>query len=314
MKLFDFDKRFPTEQSCRTYLKTVRLKQGVTCSQCNCKTKHYWIESVEKFKCAICGSRTNLKAGTVMEKSKMSILTWFKVIHLMTSTKKSLSALEVQKQVSHLRYEPIWYMMNKIRKSMGKRDDRYKLNGVVEMDDAFFQVVNLSEPYTYEDEAIEEGLKRGRGSQKKQKVLIMVESKPVINQKDPHKKKRAMGFLKMVTMDELNNVGINYETQKGLEADSSVISDNYRGYSKLKDVVKVHVPKTVPQKEAHIVLPWVHTVIANCKRQLLGVHHSVGKEYLQNYLDEFCYKTNRRNFESDLFDRMISTGADDVWY
>lgn len=46
----------------------------------------------------------------------------------------------------------------------------------------------------------------------------------------------------------------------------------------------------------------------------LGVHHSIGKDYLQNYLNEYCYKLNRRNFNSDLFDRMIIAGANDTWY
>jgi hypothetical protein len=69
-----------------------------------------------------------------------------------------------------------------------------------------------------------------------------------------------------------------------------------------------------PKKEAHLKLPWVHAIISNSKRNLLGVHHSIGKEYLQNYLNEFTYKLNRRTFQSDLFDRMIVAGAHDTWY
>ncbi|MBT7144566.1 MAG: IS1595 family transposase, partial [Bacteroidetes bacterium] len=36
-----------------------------------------------------------------------------------------------------------------------------------------------------------------------------------------------------------------------------------------------------------------------------GLHHSIGKDYLQNYLDEFCYKYNRRYFGDKLFDRLL---------
>jgi hypothetical protein len=52
-------------------------------------------------------------------------------------------------------------------------------------------------------------------------------------------------------------------------------------------------------------LPWVHTMIANAKRTLLGVHHMISKKYTQQYLDEFCYKVNRRNFGDKLFDRLL---------
>ena len=60
---------------------------------------------------------------------------------LLTSTKKSFSALEVQRQLGHAYYEPIWYMLNKIRYAMGKRDDNYTLSDQVELDEGFFETV-----------------------------------------------------------------------------------------------------------------------------------------------------------------------------
>jgi hypothetical protein len=121
-----------------------------------------------------------------------------------------------------------------------------------------------------------------------------------------------MGFVKMVVMDDLKSVGVNYEIEKSVNHNSHIISDNFRGFSRVKEVVKKHTPSTTPPKESMKRLPWVHTIISNSKRELLGVHHSVRKEYLQNYLNEFCYKVNRRNFESDLFDRMIICGSDNL--
>lgn len=47
----------------------------------------------------------------------------------------------------------------------------------------------------------------------------------------------------------------------------------------------------VPPKQAMDKSPWVHTVISNAKKMTAGVYHSVAKEYLQNYLNEFCWKT-----------------------
>ena len=54
----------------------------------------------------------------------------------MTSTKKTFSALEMQRQLGHKRYQPIWEMMHKLRSVMGLRDGKYTLNGVVELDEA----------------------------------------------------------------------------------------------------------------------------------------------------------------------------------
>ncbi len=309
MKILSFSKRFPNEESCRKYLKEKREADGIVCKKCGSK-KHYWFENMQLWKCAGCGSRKNLRAGTIMEKSHLPVQTWFMCIHLMTTAKKSFSALEMQRQLEMKRYEPVWYMMQKIRLSMGKRDSKYSLYGNIEMDDAYFEIVDLTD--SKEEDSEEE--KRGRGSKKQTKVLVMVESEPNPNQTNPHKKKRAMGYVKMVTMDELSSMGINYEVQKFVNKHAVILTDGFHSYAKLNEVVDEHIQKVVKQKDAHKTLPWVHTIIANAKRLFLGIHHSINKNYLQNYLNEFCYKLNRRNFTSDLFDRMIIAGVSNTWY
>lgn len=322
MNLFDFNERFPDEAACEAYLKLKREEEGIICSKCH-KSNFHWYENQKMWKCNNCGTKENLKAGTMMEQTKVSLKIWFQVIHLMTSTKKAFSALEIQRQVNTKFYEPIWYMMQKIRITMGKRDARYKLQGDIEIDDAFFETVDLPKEMLLggivtelEVEKFARGgmLTRGRGSERQSKVLVMVESKPNPKQTLKYKKDRIMGFAKMVVMDDLTGTGINYVVQESISPSSIVISDGYRGYLGLKEIVEQHNAMVVPQKEAHIKLPWVHSVIGNAKRNLLGVHHSIGKGFLQNYLNEFVYKLNRRTFESDLFDRMIVAGAHDTWY
>lgn len=314
MHLLDFNERFPTEESCEAYLKLKREEEGIVCEKCH-GAKHYWTNTIKVWKCVNCGTRVSLKAGTLMERTHLSLRIWFAVIHLMTSTKKAFSALEMQRQIGYKFYEPIWYMMQKVRIAMGKRDAKYKLQGDIEIDDAFYEIVNLKAKDSLGN-IVEEyaPLKRGRGSQRQANVLVMVESKPNPLQMNPHKKDRIMGFAKMIVMDDLKGVGINYEVRKAISPTSIVISDGYTGYVGLSDIVEQHNAMVVPQKEAHIKLPWVHATIANSKRNLLGVHHSIGKEFLQNYLNEFVYKLNRRTFQSDLFDRMIVAGAHDTWY
>ena len=45
--------------------------------------------------------------------------------------------------------------------------------------------------------------------------------------------------------------------------------------------------------------------ISNAKTQLADMHHGIKPEFLQEYLNEFCYKFNRRYFGEDLFDRLV---------
>jgi len=307
MNILQFISTFPTEEKCLEHFAAMRLERGIKCDKCGCQTKHYWLQDQKRFKCSKCKTKSSYKSGTLMENSKLTIQQWFMMLHLMTSTKKTFSALEMQRQLGVKRYEPVWYAMHKIRSTMGKRDEKYKLMGEIEIDDAFFTTVDL-------DRDKEEEMKRGRGSQKKSQVMVMVESVPCEQNKSKHRPSRKMGYVKMVVMDDLTSKGINYEVKKAVDSQTKVLTDGWRGYSKLPEVVAVHHQETVPAEQAHKKLPWVHTNIGNSKRVLDGFHHSIGKGYLQNYLNEFCYKLNRRNFESDMFDRIITAGVDDVWY
>ena len=109
----------------------------------------------------------------------------------------------------------------------------------------------------------------------------------------------------MVVVEDLKASTIEKEVERNIESNSTVKTDGFRSYSNIKSKVKEHLQQIIPAKQADKLLPWVHTVIANAKRQLLGIHHSVSDKYIQNYLDEFCYKLNRRYFGIKVFDRLM---------
>lgn len=228
MNLLKFIKEYPTEEKCLQSFVDYRLQRGITCTKCEEKTKHCFLKSHKRFQCSKCRKRTSYKKGTMMEKSKISIQIWFMLIHLMTATKKSISALEVSRQLE-LRYDTIWYAMHKIRCAMGKRDTNYELNGTVEIDDAFFVTVDLQRNS-------DEPLKRGRGSQRTSKVLVMVESEKASSEEiiekygkeTKHNKGRKMGFVKMIVMDDLSSKSINYEGKENLNENVEAITDDWR--------------------------------------------------------------------------------------
>jgi hypothetical protein len=107
-----------------------------------------------------------------MESSKLPFQYWLTGMYFMSMTKKGMSASELQRQLGHKRYEPIWAMMHKIRAIMGLRDDKYNMEGVVELDDSFFK--------TYGQSTENEPLKRGRGSQQQSKDLVFASSDPKV--------------------------------------------------------------------------------------------------------------------------------------
>lgn len=298
MKLLEFTKRFPDEESCIRHLKEQREKAGVVCSHCG-GTHQRWDKYNKCWVCSKCGHHTTLRSGTVMHGSKLPLMYWFTAIHLMTSTKKTFSALEMQRQLGHKRYQPIWEMMHKLRSVMGLRDGKYTLNGVVELDEGFFTCDDKRK-----DGDDKEHLTPGLGSERNVSVLVMAESEPTVPQKKGQKE-RKVGHLKMQVMKDLKAKTVNELAGDGLFAEAKIDSDAYPSHGRLSEVVSAVNAKVVKPKDAPKALPWVHTAIANAKSLFRDMYHGIKDEFLQEYLNEFCYKFNRRYFGDRVFDRLI---------
>ncbi len=296
MSIINFIEQFPDEESCKLKFKEYRDQVGVVCRKCG-GTDHYWKRDKEQYECKKCKTRTTLKSGTVMHKSKLAFRYWFIAIHLLTATKKSFSAKEIQRQLGHKRYHPIWHMVHKLRQSMGKRDGEYILAGRIELDEGYFSTETPPE---------EKGnpLKRGRGSQKKTKVLVMAESE-MVETPGKGKKPRRVGYLKMKVIEDLKRETINEVVQNLASKTTEVDTDDSTSYVDLNDFVPRHNSQVIPKEKVGEILPWVHIAISNAKRQLINTYHDIKPEFLQNYLDEFCYKFNRRYYGEALFNRLL---------
>jgi transposase-like protein/DNA-directed RNA polymerase subunit RPC12/RpoP len=300
MKLYEFDKYFPNEESCKAKFKEIRDREGITCPKCSC-TKHYWKTSKEMYQCAKCGHRQSLKANTIMYNSKLPFRYWFIAMHMLTATKLSFSSAELQRQLGHKSYQPIWEMCHKIRSVMGKRDDKYTVCGNIEFDEGFFTT------YIPEDQKNEK-LKAGAGSQRKTKVAVMAETEePEISKKG--QKPTKVSYIKMVVVENLKSETISAVAESNIESESSLITDDSTSHTKFKSFFNEHRSQVIDPKDIGKVLPWVHIAIGNAKSLLTATHKGIKPEYLQGYLNEFCYKFNRRYFGDRMFDRLVMIGA-----
>ena len=294
MNIFSFGVEFSSELDCRTHFKEERDKIGVVCKCGN--TTHYWIESISSYECKVCGSRISLRSGTIMQNSNLSFLVWYKTMFMMTATKKGFSSKEIQKQLGLKRYEPVWAMVNKLRKAMGNRDDRYTLEGMIEMDEGYFTVES--------SEVEQEKGIRGRGAVGKQNVAVMAESTP-LEDMETGKKSRQVRYFKAKVLEDHKAEGINEMIKKSIEETSIVFTDKSTSYVDIADFVELHITEKSGKETTEETLKWVHIFISNAKRNFLGNYHKIKRKYLQLYLNEFVYKLNRRYFGDKIFDRLV---------
>ena len=295
MELTDFGKFFGTEEQCVEYFRE-KKERNLICPECGHK-QFYWLRGKRMHQCKHCGKRIGLKVGTVMQHSRLEYQVWMYAIVLLTLSSRQPSAKSVQRYLAdnyqHKRYQPAWELLHKLRDIMGKHEEVKKLSGEVEIDEAFF---TTSTP----DLLIPGKLKRGAGSQRKAKVVVIAESltpdpmKLGINTLKKRKRfRRALGKVRMVVVPNLKQDTVYRQVCKHVEKGSTIYTDASKSHS-LFSKKFTHVSQVVLPEVAGLLLPWVHICISNFKRELDDVYHGFRTSYLQYYLNSCSYRLNRR--------------------
>ncbi len=276
ISLLEFQEKFATEQDCREHLEKMRWPEGFKCPRCNNK-KAYYLENRKLYQCSEgdCKYQVSLTAGTIFHRSKMPLKKWFWMIYMM-SQQKSVAILAIQKMLEINHYKTAWTMAHKIRQAMADRDSKYKLGGLLEIDDANF------------------GHDGGSGA-KRTRAIIAVEMK-----------NNRPTFAVIDPVESVSILNVRKFAQEFIQAPCTVFSDGHRSYHTLNLGNSVHYPVVVGlPRNAHKLLPWVHTLLGNLKGWIRGVHHGIFTRHLKRYLAEFCYKFNRRIWQSQMFNRLL---------
>jgi transposase-like protein len=138
MTFAQWEKAFPDERSCQAYLCMHRWREGVRCPRCG-NTKVYTLATEFRWQCHQCASqgyRFSVIAGTIFENTNKPLREWFRVIHLMLTSKKGISALQIHRMMGFGSYKTAWYMCHRVRAGLANEEFR-QLIGYVECDETF---------------------------------------------------------------------------------------------------------------------------------------------------------------------------------
>lgn len=285
MNLLEFEKGFGTEEQCREYLYKLRWPEGCCCPRCRCRK--VWKISDVKYKCQNCGYQTSVTSGTIFQGTHKPLTLWFRAIWYVTSQKNGTSALGLQGILGLGSYHTAWLWLHKLRRAM-IRPDRDKLHGTVEVDEAY-----LGAP--------DKGGKRGRGSGNKALVAIAVETND-----------QKIGRIRMSVIDDASSKSLHPFIESSVEIGATIVSDGWSGYCGLSEKGFDQAVQKPKASDDVSLLPHVHTVISLLKRWLLGtLQGSCSKEHLAYYLDEYCFRFNRRKSKSRgmLFYRLLQNAV-----
>jgi transposase-like protein len=140
MTIAQFEAMFPNEDACKEYLVQNRWPEGVRCPRCGHEHVNELATMPFKWECSACAQgnsyRFSVLVGTIFENSNKPLRDWFRVMHMMLTSKKGISALQIYRTMGFGSYETALNMCNKIRLALGGVEFK-KLIGFVEVDETF---------------------------------------------------------------------------------------------------------------------------------------------------------------------------------
>jgi transposase-like protein len=289
----EFETRFPIgdDDACSAYLKARRWPEGVHCPRCGNPAVYSLRSRKWHWQCAQCapggntGYRFSVIAGTIFENTNKTLRDWFKVTHLMLTSKKGISALQIQRMMGFGSYKTAHGMCHKIRAAL--IEPQIKLGGIVEVDETYIGGKDKNRHWNKRHHGMTGGEATG-----KTPVIGAVQRKGnVIARVLEHvNAASATAFVREVVSDKV----------------SLLATDHYQIYDGLTEYPR----RSVEHHKKQYVVGAVHTNTIEgfwsiFKRGVVGTFHKMSAKYMPLYVAEFQFRYNNR-FNADMFGTAIS--------
>lgn len=281
--LLEFEDRFRSEKACRAYVVRLRWPQGFRCPRCD--YAHAWRLKRGLFQCRGCDAMVSVTAGTVFHQSHLPLRVWFRAMWWVTNQKSGITALGLQQALGLGSYRTAWSCLQKLRRAM-VRPGRERLTEEVEVDEIFVG-----------------GVEPGKGKRHlgETKALVAVAAEV---------RGQGIGRIRLQRIPDASGESLGGFVQRVVAPGTVVITDGWTAYPGLAQHGYTHRPRVVSGsgQTASALLPRVHRVAALLKRWLLGIYHGrVSHEHLDDYLNEFMFRFNRRlsRHRGKLFYRLL---------
>lgn len=262
----DFNRDFPDDDSCLDFIVGLIYPDGIPCRACEEIRKHHRLRGRKAYSCDYCGTHVYPLAGTIFEKSRTSLKSWFYAMYLMASTRCGISAKQLERELG-VTYKTAWRMFKQIRSLYGEEIE--PLGGEVEADETYVG-----------------GKQRGRSGRpgkdsNKTPVVGVVQRKGKV--------------VALVTKDA-SKASIDPIIKEYVLPASIVYTDEWKAY----DGLKGYEHHRIPHAQKIYVIGNVHTNTMEgfwslLKRGISGVYHSVSDKHLQDYVNEYTFRYNHRD-------------------
>jgi transposase-like protein len=271
-----------TDDEARLYLEQIRWPDGPSCPHCESKRVTRMNGNAHRagtFQCNECRSQFTATVGSVMEDSHIPLAKWILAFHLLCSSKKGFSALQMKRELALGSYRTALFMLHRIREAMSGPLEQ-ALQGVVEMDETY--VGGKPRPGDGKEH------KRGRGTSKTPVVAVV--------ERDGEARSEPVAHVDTKTLKAI--------ATENIAPEATLATDEYPLYGAVgKEFSGGHVQvdhgsgKYVNHKTGCGIVAHTNTAesyFSLLKRGHYGVYHKMSPKHLHRYCDEFSFRWDHR--------------------
>lgn len=271
----EFRKKFGTKEQCMAYLSQQKWADGYKCRKCS--SEHYIAgKHLHSRRCKKCGYDESPTANTLFHKVKFGIQNAFEMVYDITTSKKGASSIWLAERFG-VRQTTAWLFRKKVQMAM-KSSKKHPLIGDVHVDE-------------FEIGTPQKGEQGRSKSEKKMRVVIAMEHR---------KGKCGRGYAKVI--QDYSSASLRPIFTEHISVDAHVLADKWTGYIPLK---KAFPYLTQIKSEKGRNFPMIHHQIRNFKNWLRGVHSYCNKEHLEEYINEYFFRFNRRNHRKSILNKAL---------
>jgi transposase-like protein len=276
------EKHFNNDEAARAYLEKLYWPEGPVCPHCGSIDRAYATKRPGVYRCAEaeCRKDFTVTMKTVMERSHIALHKWLLAFHLMTASKKGISAHQLHRTLG-ITYRSAWFMAHRIRESM-RAGGLEPLGGegkIVEADETYY------------------------GPSEEPRMSPQRKGRPYIHGKGPANKRPIVSLVERGGRVRSFHVAVaDKATVQGIVVDnilreSRLHTDESKLYTGSKSLFASH--ETVKHSAKEYVRGDVHTNSAEgffsiFKRGMKGVYQHCGEKHLHRYLAEYDFRYNHR--------------------